>query len=321
MTVEVLRGGWLTTLQDGGRRGHAAAGIGRAGAMDEVALRLSNALVGNAPDAPALEATLQGPLLRIEVATTIALAGAAFDLRIDGVPAPAWRPLPVAAGALVDLGRARRGCRGYLALAGGFAADPVLGSVAMDLNAGLGPFGGRPLATGDVLSSGTPRTALAGIPSWSLDPRPWFDPDPHRVLRLLPGSHEAAFTAGARAALFDSAFRIDPASNRVGLRLQGSTLALAAPLEIASTPVAPGTVQVPPDGQPIVLMAEHPVTGGYPRIAQVAAIDLPFLAQRRPGDAVRFAPIGIEEAQTRYLAREEALQRLALDLHQRLREP
>jgi antagonist of KipI len=136
----------------------------------------------------------------------------------------------------------------------------------------------------------------------------------------LPGSHAGAFDASAQHSLTRATFHIGAASNRVGLRLEGPALRLAPPLELASAPVARGTLQVPPDGQPIVLMAEHPTTGGYPRMGQVAAIDLPRLAQRRPGDALRFLAIGIEEAQTRYLVREQALHRLSLHLHQRLRE-
>ncbi len=319
MSLQVLRGGLLTTLQDAGRVGHAAIGVGRAGAMDDVALRLANALVGNPPGTAALEVTLRGPLLRFNAAATIAFCGADFALRRNDVPVAAWRPLPVANGSLLDIGAARRGCRGYLAVAGGFRIEPVLGSASIDVNAALGPFEGRPLAQGDVLPFAGSHDRPGEV-SWSLDPGPWFDPDPQRPIRLLQGSHAGSFDASAHGALSRATFHVGAASNRVGLRLEGPALRLAAPLELASTPVAPGTLQVPPDGQPIVLMAEAPTTGGYPRIGQVATVDVPRLAQLRPGDAVRFAAIGVEEAQTRYLAREQALHRLSLHLHQRLRE-
>jgi antagonist of KipI len=146
--------------------------------------------------------------------------------------------------------------------------------------------------------------------TWSLDPRPWFDPDSSHPIHLIRGRHFDVLDAASHAALFAAEFRVTADSNRVGFRLDGVRLALAAPLEIVSEPVAFGTLQLPPGGQPIALMAEHPTTGGYPRIGQVAAIDLPRLAQRRPGDPVHFREIGLDEAQTRYLRREHELARL-----------
>lgn len=317
MSVTVLKPGLLTTLQDRGRHGYAAFGVGHAGPMDEVAPRLANALVGNADEAAVLEITLAGPRLRFGTEAVVALGGADFDARLDGESFAGWRAVPVPAGAVLDIARARRGTRAYLAIAGGFRATPVLGSAATDVNAGLG----APLRAGDVLEAdrarGTAfadrqRTAGAGDRrrAWSLDPRPWFDPDPRRPVRLLRGRHFDALDARSRAALFGAQFRLAADSNRVGYRLDGERLALAAPLEIASEPLAFGTVQLPAGGQPIALMAEHPVTGGYPRIGQVAAVDLPRLAQRRPGDPLRFVEIGLDEAQTRYLRRERELARL-----------
>ncbi|NCT66330.1 MAG: biotin-dependent carboxyltransferase family protein [Rhodanobacteraceae bacterium] len=326
MSVTVLKAGLLTTVQDRGRIGLAALGVGRAGPMDTVAHRLANALVGNDPAAAALEFTLLGPQLHFETTTAIALTGAAFDARLDGAEAPPWRPLAVRAGSVLEIGAARHGARGYLAIAGGFAVTPVLGSAAMDVNAGLGPFDGRPLRAGDVLATahlpGAQPAGEAALPpaSWSLDPRPWFDPDPARPLRLIRGAQFDALDAASRDALCGDEFRLAPASNRVGFRLDGPRLALAAPLELVSEPVAFGTVQLPPGGQPIVLMAEHPTTGGYPRIGQVAAIDLPRLAQRRPGAPLRFREVSLDEAQTRYLARERALARLIDTIAQRLAE-
>ena len=323
MTVHVLRPGLLSTVQDGGRHGWAALGVGSAGPMDDGAFRLANALAGNPPGAPALEITLIGPRLRFDDAATVALAGADFDARIDGEPLPGWRPVRVGAGAVLDCGRARRGARAWLAIGGGIAAGVVLGSAATDLNARLGPFGGRPLAAGDALPVATPagaepsgrsarpsRAAARPHANWSLDARPWFDPDTARPLRLVRGTHFDALDAASRRALFAAEFRIGAESNRVGFRLEGPRLALSAPLEPVSEPLAAGTLQLPPGGQPIALMAEHPTVGGYPRIGHVAAIDLARLAQRRPGDPVRFAPIGLDDAQTRYLERERELARL-----------
>lgn len=308
MSVGVLKPGLLTTLQDRGRHGYAAFGVGHAGPMDEVAPRLANALVGNADDAVVLEITLLGPRLRFDARAVIALAGADFDARLDGAPLAGWRATPVPAGAVLEVGRARRGARAYLAVAGGFRVAPVLGSAATDVNAGLGAAlrGGEVLAVGERADAPDDRRG----PAWSLDPRPWFDADAHRPVRLLRGRHFDALDARSRAALFGAPFRLAADSNRVGYRLDGERLALTAPLEIVSEPLAFGTVQLPPGGQPIALMAEHPVTGGYPRIGQIAAVDLPRLAQRRPGDALHFVEIGLDEAQTRYLRRESELARL-----------
>jgi len=327
MSVTVLKPGLLTTLQDRGRFGHAALGVGSSGAMDGVALRLANALAGNDDGAAALEISLLGPRLRFDSDAAIALAGAEFAVRLDGRPIAMWQPLAVRAGSELDLGAARPGARGYLAVAGGFAVEPILDSRASDVNAGLGPLGGRPLRAGDVLDLGRTRDgrdpgppAKDRHPPWSLDPRPWFDADPARPIRLVRGKHFDALDAVSRTTLFEASFRIEADSNRVGFRLDGARLALAGPLELVSEPAAFGTVQLPPSGQPIVLMAEHPPTGGYPRIAQVAAIDLPRLAQRRPGERVRFREIGLDEAQTRYLAREHALARLIDTIAARLAE-
>jgi antagonist of KipI len=329
VSVVVLSPGWLTTLQDRGRGGYAALGVGRAGPMDEVALRLANALVGNADDAAALEITISGPCLRFDAAATIALTGAEVPMRAGDVTLPSWRAVRVAAGTRLDIGHARRGARACLAIAGGFAAGRTLGSAATDVNARLGPFDGRPLAAGQALpvAAGAPRRAVSGsdatraarpptrtaeraTPAWSLDPRPWFDADPGRPIRLIRGAHFDTLDAASRAAVFGEAFRIGADSNRVGFRLEGARLALAAPLELVSEAVTFGTLQLPPSGGPIALMAEHPTTGGYPQIGQVAAVDLPRLAQRRPGESLRFAEIGLDEAQTRYLERERELARL-----------
>jgi antagonist of KipI len=254
-----------------------------------------------------------------------------------------WQTVDVDVGDVLDIGAARRGTRAYLAVAGGFAIEPTLGSASTDVNARLGGLDGRPLRDGDTLVVGSyspPDRRAAALapdargaaptarqrstrskgshPTWSLDPRPWFDADASHPIRLVRGSHFDALDAASRAALFDAVFRIDKDSNRVGFRLDGPHLALAAPLELVSEPLAIGTLQLPPGGAPIALMAEHPTVGGYPRIGQIAAIDLPRLAQRRPGDIVRFAPIDLETAQTRYLERERELERLIGAIGERL---
>lgn len=323
MKVRVVKAGLLTTLQDRGRDGCAMLGVGRAGAMDDVALRLANALVGNEAGAAVLEITLIGPRLRFDAAATIALTGAELGAHADGAEIGMWRPVDIAGDAVLDVGTARRGARAYLAVKGGFEVAPVLGSFSTDVNAGIGPLDGRALRDGDKLLvrgelGAGPPTPHSLSRNWSLDPRPWFDADAGHPIRLIRGAHFDALDAKSSAAIFSDEFHITSDSNRVGFRLDGPRLALAAPLELVSEPVTAGTLQLPPGGQPIALMAEHPTIGGYPRIGQVAAIDQPRLAQRRPGDPVRFAEIDLDAAQTRYLERERELARLIAMIGERL---
>jgi antagonist of KipI len=322
MSVEVLKAGLLTTVQDRGRFGCAMLGVGRAGAMDDAAMRIANALVGNAVDAPVLELTLVGPRLRFDAAATIAIVGAEFSARAGDRGIDAWRPIDVDAGEEIEIGHTRRGLRAWLAIGGGLLVEPTLGSASTDVNAGLGGPDGRALRDGDRLEIGpffrsTPSRAKRPS-SWSIDPRPWFDADPDHPIRLIRGAHFDALDAESRSLLFETGFRVASESNRVGVRFDGPRLALASPIELVSEPLAFGTLQLPPGGQPIALMAEHPTVGGYPRIGQIAAVDLPRLAQRRPGETVRFAEIDLDAAQTRYLERERALSKLIAAIRERV---
>lgn len=229
---------------------------------------------------------------------------------------PPWTAVHLPAGSVLEVGGMRLGCRSYLAIRGGFALPAVLGSRSEDLHARVGPLGGRALVAGDVLPLGDAATGPGAAPArgvrartWGLDPQPWFD-FAMRPIAMLSGSHTAQLTDASRQRLHAPGLRVGPASNRTGARLEGAPLGLVAPLELVSEAVLPGTVQLPPSGQPIALLAEAPVTGGYPRIGQIAGVDLPRLAQRRPGDAVQFAPITLDEALDRAGQREEALRRL-----------
>jgi len=322
VSITVLAAGLLTSVQDCGRHGHAALGVGCAGAMDTVGLRLANLLVGNLHNAAALEITLRGPRLNFDHDAVIAITGADIQAHCAGVPVPAWRPVMLRAGSELAFAGMSRGARSYLAVAGGIDVAAVLGSRSTDVNAGLG---GCVLALDDVLAVATPRhdadkQRRIASADWSLDPRPWFDPDPKTPIRVVAASHFPQLDSASQRAFFATAFRIDADSNRVGYRLRGATLALREPLELVSAGVVPGTVQLPPGGDPIVLMAEAPTCGGYPRIAQVIAVDLARLAQRRPGDVVAFAETSLEEAQTRYLERERALARIGHLVAKRLHE-
>jgi antagonist of KipI len=329
MSIAVLAPGWQTSVQDGGRHGFAALGVGASGAMDDVSRRLANLLVGNADDAAALEITLRGPRLRFDADCVVALTGAT----LDGLPM--WRPVAVRSGTEIAFGTMARGAYAYLAVAGGIGGDKIIASRSADIGAGLG----QALAAGDVLpipgdtqqqSQELLRNLLArpltarsdnrGVSPaiWSLNPRPWFELDPHNPIGMIEGAHFTQLTDSARHTLFQATFRIGGDSSRMGLRLREARLELRASLELVSAAVVPGTVQLPPSGDPIVLMAEAPTCGGYPRIGHVPAVELPRLAQCRPGDSVRFAPMSLGAAQTRYLERERALVALARTIRDRL---
>lgn len=322
MSVLVLKPGLLTTLQDAGRPGYAHLGVGRSGAFDAPALRIANALCGNARDACALEITLLGPTLRFDRAAWIAVTGAPLALRANGKDLPMWAPVFVPALTTLALGAMRHGCRSYLAIRGGFDVTPVLGSRSTDVNARLGPNAGHPLQAGDTLAVGKaaqePTPGAGHASRWRLDARPWFHADAPATLRLLPGSHVEALATGSYTALWAETFRVLPDSNRTGLRLQGPTLDWRAPIEMVSEGCTPGLLQLPPSGQPIAFGPECPVSGGYPRIGQVAAMDLPRLAQLRPGDALRFVPCTFDEALRLLRVREQALAQLETRIAARL---
>ncbi|HEX6614449.1 MAG TPA: biotin-dependent carboxyltransferase family protein [Rhodanobacteraceae bacterium] len=335
MSIEVLKPGLLTTPQDRGRTGYAHLGVGRAGAFDPPALRLANALAGNPPDACALEITLLGPTLKFHADAWIALAGAPIAVHADGQPIPTWAPACVHKGAVLAFGVMRQGCRAYLAVNGGFDFEPVLGSRSLDVNAALGPLG-RPLRAGDTLKVGSGSFAgdratsriLPGknepdsiiSPRWSINPQPWFNVDQELPLRLLPGSHAPLLDTKSRALLYTQGFHVAADSNRVGCRLEGEPLELSETVEMVSEACVAGTVQLPPSGQPIALAVEHPVSGGYPRIGQIAAVDLPRLAQRRPGDALRFTPCTLEEARQALRERERQLREMEAIVANRLKQ-
>lgn len=312
----MLAPGLLTTLQDGGRCGWRHLGVGAAGALDPFSQAVANRLVGNPGDAVAMEISLQGPKLRFDRAARIALCGADIDAKVDGTDLPTWRRIDLPAGSSLTLGHCRRGARAYLAVAGGFAVPTVLGSASTDLRGGFGGMRGRALAAGDVLpvaKNSTPDRDTIDIAPWWIDPTP--DLDLHRdpghpaIVRVLPGRDALA----PADALFAGDWQVAPASNRQGLRLtrggvDRQALQLEDRHEAISEPVAPGTIQLPPDGNPIVLLADAQTHGGYPRIGHAIRADWPRLAQLRPGEALRFQPCTAGEA--RQLACEQR-QRLA----------
>jgi biotin-dependent carboxylase-like uncharacterized protein len=279
VTLLVERAGPLTTVQDLGRPGYAHLGVPRGGALDQPALRLANRLVGNPEGAAGLELTLGGFAARLTRAGAIALTGAGAPLRVDGRPAPLGAPVAVPAGARIEVGSAVAGLRPYLAIDGGLDVPPVLGSRSTDTLSWLGP---PVVKDGVTLPLGPPTE-----PS-TVDVAPLARPAGEVRLRLRLGPRADWFTDEARELLFGRQYEISNESNRVGTRLIGAALPRAVAGELESEGIVLGAVQVPASGQPLVFLADHPTTGGYPVIGVVDAADLPALAQARPGDTVTF---------------------------------
>ncbi|MFF9171685.1 MULTISPECIES: biotin-dependent carboxyltransferase family protein [unclassified Streptomyces] len=279
----VVRAGALTTVQDRGRPGHAHLGVPRSGALDAPAAALVNRLAGNPPEAAVLETTLTGCALRPRSAVTVAVGGAPCRVTVDGRPAAWGAPVRLPAGAVLDVGPAVRGVRAYVAVSGGIAVDPVLGSRSTDLLSGLGP---APLADGAVLPLG-PET----VPYARVDVAPQPCPPDELVLRVVLGPRDDWFTPRALGVLTTRAYRVSAASNRIGLRTEGPALERARPGELPSEGMVLGAVQVPPDGRPVVFLNDHPTTGGYPVIGVVRAADLAAAAQAVPGTPVRFVAV------------------------------
>lgn len=314
MNIRVESPGLLTTVQDDGREGRRHLGVGQAGALDAWSHAVANVLVGNLPGAAALEVTLAGPRLRFEQAARIALCGD-IDARVDAIPVPAWRPMAVPGGATLSLGACRHGARAYLAVAGGIRVPDVLGSASTDLRGGFGGLAGRALAKGDVLHvQDDERTDALRIARWWIDPSPGIVFDASTVVRVLPGCDAVSPEHG----LFVHEWRVAAASDRQGLRLEGPAMRPADPRERISEPVSPGTVQLPPHGQPIVLLADAQTHGGYPRIGHAIRADWPRLAQLRPGDALRFTPCTRDDALRAWRAQRHRLARIALAVGSRL---
>ncbi|RBY94400.1 allophanate hydrolase subunit 2 family protein [Blastococcus sp. TBT05-19] len=281
--LEVLATGPLATVQDGGRPGWAGIGVTRSGAADRASAALAGRLVGNDPDAAVLEVTAGGLRVRAGRTLLVALTGAPAQPRVDGRPAPWNSPFPLAAGAELALGTPAAGLRSYLAVRGGIDVPPVLGSRSTDTLSGLGP---APLRAGDLLPIGGP-----GEDQPVVDVAPVPPPGPDPVLRVLPGPRRDWLAPSAWRALTTAEWTVGTASDRVGLRLAGPFLDRARDDELPSEGLVPGALQVPPDGAPVLFLADHPVTGGYPVLAVVATTDLPAAAQLRPGDPLRFRPV------------------------------
>ncbi|WP_447975043.1 5-oxoprolinase subunit C family protein [Nitrospira sp. Kam-Ns4a] len=296
--VRILKPGLFTTVQDLGRPGYQRFGMPIGGAMDPLALRLANRLVGNPDGAAALEITMSGPVLEFAAGAVFAVTGADLSPTLDGQPVPLWTAVAARAGSRLAFGARRAGARAYLGVAGGLDVPIVLGSRSTHPRSGTGGLAGRALRAGDDLRSGPPGADAARLAGRTVPPavRPRYTAAP--TLRVVLGPQADGFPPETIETLRGSRYVLSPQCDRMGYRLLGPALAHVGPAEIISEATPMGALQVPANGQPILLMADRQTTGGYPVIAVVISADLPLAAQLAPGDTVAFTAVSVPEAQT-----------------------
>lgn len=285
--------GLLTTVQDLGRPGFGPIGVSASGAADPTALRIANRLVGNPENAAGLEMTLQGGHFLFPEGGMIALGGADFAGSCEDVGLAPWTSYEVGRGQVVRCGRSKGSARCYLSVRGGIGVPMILGSASTDVVAGLGGVEGRPLRRDDVLEIGA---IPAANPHRTLHPDLWTLLRPRELFRVTGGPQAGWFTGESVATFYSSVYSVSAEANRMGLRLEGPALATTIATEMISEGVSLGCIQVPANGQPVILFVEQQTTGGYPKIANVIAADLPALGQLKPGDRIRFRQVDLREA-------------------------
>lgn len=320
MSITVIRPGLASTFQDCGRHGHQSLGIPVGGAMDLRAHQLANLIAGNTRDVATLEITLMGPTLRFDAPAVIAMTGADLSPTLNEAPAPMGRPLVVRPGDVLSFGARRSGVRTYLAWHGGIGLPPVMGSQSTWLRGQLGGFLGRALRKDDVLPlvaefrPGDLDALARDLDAMSIYLPSTLANNPRERLRVMWGPHTGLFTRESIQTLLNNAYRIANESDRMGYRLQGPALHLKENRQLLSEGATFGSIQVPSDGLPIVLMADRQSIGGYPKIGHIATVDLPQLAQKMPGDEIHFEEISLAQAQQLDNLREQALGRLVASL-------
>ncbi len=315
MTVEVIAGGTLTTLQDLGRFGFAAQGFGSSGACDKHAMRLANALLGNALATAVLECTLLGSTLRFSEASLVAVAGGMPTITLNDEPVSAYRPIPVQAGDVLHIGLIANGLRSYVAFSGGINTPLFMGSRATDLRTGIGGLHGRALTAHDLLpiksDARSLRRFLHTLPDkltildkmdcfhWmahTLGPFRYIGAQKTALVRCVLGPQAAYFTQKGLDTFANSLYEVTVDSNRMACKLRGAKIEAVSGFDIISDGIMEGSVQVSAEGQPLVMLADHQTTGGYAKIATIISVDIPTLAQLRPGDAVAFRYVSSQEA-------------------------
>lgn len=318
--LKIIKSGLQTTVQDLGRFGFQKYGVIASGAMDPFAHRIANLLVGNGENAASLEITMTGPVIQFQHDAFIALCGGNLSPEIDGTDMKMWRTVSVKEGSVLKFGAPRSGCRVYLAVAGGIDVPDLMNSKSTYLRAGIGGFHGRALQAGDIVPVNpiSPHLAASLLHAtgngveWKTAAPP-YSSEP--VVRMMKGRQFDLFNHDSQRHIFNEAFAVSSHSDRMGYRLEGTPLALEEPKELISEAVAFGSIQVPADGNPIVLLADRQTTGGYPKIGQVATVDLPLVSQLKPGERIRFKEISVTDAQQLYREQEKQIRQLKIGIN------
>lgn len=301
MAVKIVLPGAVMTVQDGGRYGYQEAGVQVSGAMDQMAFRNANYLVGNEETEAVLEVTLFGGTLEFTEDTITAITGADMEPVVDGDPVEMNCPLLIRKGQILTLGMTRQGCRTYLAFAGGIDVPLVMGSRSTNLKCAFGGYGGRALKSGDVLKLGKPKLSFDRVKKRRTK---GIETEKIIEVRAVPGPQQEYFTEAGEKAFYSGTYTITDQSDRMGYRLKGPSVESKNGTDIISDAIPLGAVQIPPSGQPIVLLADRQTTGGYAKIAVVCSFDIPKLVQGRPGDKVRFLKTDVKTAQKLYRKQE-----------------
>lgn len=323
--ITITKPGLLSSIQDLGRYGYQKYGVITSGVMDPIAHRLANLLVGNTENKPTIEVTLLGPVIEFHQDSLIAICGGDLSPTINKIPVRTWRTILVKKGTELKFGQTRAGCRAYVAVAGGFSIPSIMESAATYLRAHIGGFQGRSLQAGDQIKfhslSGLSLKMMQQLNNpinnqpfvemeWSIssDLIPTLQNSP--LIRVMKGRHYQLFTKESQEKFFTKPFKVTTQADRMGYRLQGPTLHLEKAREMISEAVTFGTIQVPAEGHPIALLADRQTTGGYPRIGEIASVDLSLMAQAKPGDEIYFTAITHEEAGLLHLEREIQIKQL-----------
>lgn len=300
----VIKGGLHTTFQDLGRSGHQRFGVPVSGAMDTYALQLANILAGNKRNEACIEASLIGPILEARETFTVAITGANSNPKVNGIAVPMWTNFHMKKGDILSFGKLTDGVYTYIAIAGGLNVKSYFDSKATDVKSGFG----KTLETGDIIK-GRPKLIKDGLTF-----HPNIIPTYEKEIKatVIEGPHDGVLPDEYSKAFFNTVFTLQPNSNRMGYRLQSEEIRLDGVKSIWSDAVPYGGIQILPNGQPIILMADRQTTGGYPRIGTVTTIDIPKVAQLVPNGKICFSSITMEEAQERYRKRESTLRKLSI---------
>jgi antagonist of KipI len=305
-SILVKKPGLLTTVQDAGRIGYQQFGVPVSGVMDHLSHRIGNLLVGNPENGAVLELSLLGPELVFQTDTVISVTGGDLGVHVNGEPLSLWTSVRVSEGDTLTCKGIKKGCRAYLAVAGGIQVPTVMGSLSTYTRGKIGGCEGRALKAGDVLTTGEPTAEIEQLAGRSLTPAEAEYPR-EILIRVIPGPQDDAFTPEGIETFYSSPYAVTNECDRMGYRLEGAQISHISGGDMISDGIAMGAVQVPGHGMPIVMMADRQTTGGYTKIANVITVDLPKMAQAKPGDQITFHRITVEEAQQLLQEQEKTL--------------